>query len=152
MGADNEIERDADRGTGRVRIRAAALHGTSVLGAEIVGLDEVPALAVAAAAADGTTRFVDVGELRVKESDRLATVSASIQAVGGTADVDGDALVVEGGVLRGGRVDSCGDHRIAMAAAVAGLASTGEAVTIEGWEAVATSYPGFEQDLGECTP
>ncbi len=92
-----------------------------------------------------------MGELRVKESDRLATVSASVRAVGGTAEVDGDALVVEGGTLRGGRVDSHGDHRIAMAAAVAGLASAGGPVTIEGWEAVATSYPRFEQDLGECT-
>ena len=152
MGADIEVERDADAGTGTVRVRAAALHGTSVVGAEIVGLDEVPALAVAAAAAEGTTRFVDVGELRVKESDRLATVSGSVRAVGGTAEVDGDALVIEGGTLQGGHIDAHGDHRIAMAAAVAGLASAGEAVTVEGWDAVATSYPRFEQDLGECTP
>ena len=131
-------------------MRAAALHGTSVLGAEIVGLDEVPALAVAAGAAEGVTRFVDVGELRVKESDRLATVSASVRAVGGSAEVDGDALVIEGGALRGGTVESHGDHRIAMAAAVAGLASVEGPVTIVGWEAVATSYPRFEQDLGEC--
>jgi 3-phosphoshikimate 1-carboxyvinyltransferase len=151
MGADIEVDLDAVAGTGTVRVRSAALHGTSVLGAEIVGLDEVPALAVAAGAAEGTTRFVDVGELRVKESDRLATVSAALAAVGGRAEVDGDALVIEGGTLQGGRVESQGDHRIAMAAAVAGLASAGEAVTIEGWEAVATSYPRFEQDLGECT-
>jgi len=121
-----------------------------VVGAEIVGLDEVPALAVAAAAADGTTRFLDVGELRVKESDRLATVSAGLRAVGGRAEVDGDALVVDGGTLRGGTVEAHGDHRIAMAAAVAGLASVDAPVTIEGWEAVATSYPCFEQDLREC--
>jgi 3-phosphoshikimate 1-carboxyvinyltransferase len=118
---------------------------------EIVGLDEVPALAIAAAAAEGVTRFVDVGELRLKESDRLATVQAAVQAVGGFAEVDGDALVVEGGALRGGHVESHGDHRIAMAAAVAGLASAGDPVTVEGWECVATSYPGFEQDLRECT-
>ena len=150
MGADIEIDHDEAAGTGSVRVRAAALHGTSVLGAEIVGLDEVPALAVAAGAAEGVTRFVDVGELRVKESDRLATVSAGIRAVGGSAEVDGDALVIEGGALRGGTVESHGDHRIAMAAAVAGLASVEGPVTIEGWEAVATSYPRFEQDLGEC--
>ena len=149
MGAAIEIDHD-ELGTGSVRVQAAALHGTTVAGAEIVGLDEVPALAVAAGAADGTTRFVDVGELRVKESDRLATVSASVRAVGGTAEVDGDALVVEGGTLQGGTVASHGDHRIAMAAAVAGLASAGGPVTIDGWEAVATSYPRFEQDLGEC--
>jgi 3-phosphoshikimate 1-carboxyvinyltransferase len=150
MGADLEIDHDPEAGTGTVRVRPAALHGTTVAGAEIVGLDEVPALAIAAGAAEGMTRFVDVGELRVKESDRLATVSAALRAVGGTAEVDGDALVIDGGTLRGGVVASHGDHRIAMAAAVAGLASVDAAVTIEGWEAVATSYPRFEQDLGEC--
>jgi 3-phosphoshikimate 1-carboxyvinyltransferase len=150
MGADLEIDHDPEAGTGTVRVRPAALHGTTVAGAEIVGLDEVPALAIAAGAAEGMTRFVDVGELRVKESDRLATVSAALRAVGGTAEVDGDALVIDGGTLRGGVVASHGDHRIAMAAAVAGLASVDAPVTIEGWEAVATSYPRFEQDLGEC--
>lgn len=152
MGADLEIDRDPATGTGTVRVRPAPLRATTVTGAEIVGLDEVPALAVAAAVAEGTTRFLDVGELRVKESDRLATVSGSLKALGGTATVDGDALVVEGGTLRGGVVDAHGDHRIAMASAVAGLASTGAPVTIEGWQAVATSYPGFEQDLEACTP
>jgi 3-phosphoshikimate 1-carboxyvinyltransferase len=151
MGADIDVEEGSDTGTGTVRVRAASLVGTTVDGTEIVGLDEVPALAVAAAGATGTTRFLDVGELRVKESDRLATVSEAVNAVGALALVDGDALVVEGGGLRGGRVHSHGDHRIAMAAAVAGLASTGDPVTVDGWEAVATSYPGFEADLRECT-
>jgi 3-phosphoshikimate 1-carboxyvinyltransferase len=147
MGADLEIDDDA----GEVRVRSAPLRGTSVLAEEIVGLDEVPALAIAAAAADGLTRFVDVGELRLKESDRLSTVRDAVQAVGGFAEVDGDALVVEGATLRGGVVDAHGDHRIAMAAAVAGLASAADPVTVAGWECVATSYPGFEEDLGECT-
>ena len=85
-----------------MRVRAAALcTADRRCGAEILGLDEIPALAVAAAAADGTTRFVGVGELRVKESDRLATIAASVRAVGGTADVDGDALVIEGGTPAG---------------------------------------------------
>jgi 3-phosphoshikimate 1-carboxyvinyltransferase len=74
-----------------------------------------------------------------------------VGAVGGFAEVDGDALVVEGGVLRGGTVDAHGDHRIAMAGAVAGLASADAPVTVDGWECVATSYPAFERDLGECT-
>jgi 3-phosphoshikimate 1-carboxyvinyltransferase len=147
MGADLEVDEE----TGSVRVRAAPLRGTAVLAEEIVGLDEVPALAIAAAAAEGVTRFVDVGELRVKESDRLATVRAAVQAVGGFAEVDGDALVVEGATLRGGTVESHGDHRIAMAAAVAGLASAADPVTVRGWECVATSYPGFEQDLEACT-
>ena len=145
MGADIEVE------GGDVHVRSAPLRGTAVLAEEIVGLDEVPALAVAAAAAEGVTRFVDVGELRLKESDRLATVRGAVQAVGGFAEVDGDALVVEGGTIRGGLVDAHGDHRIAMAAAVAGLASAGDPVTVEGWESVATSYPTFEEDLRECT-
>jgi 3-phosphoshikimate 1-carboxyvinyltransferase len=145
MGADIEVD------GGDVRVRSAPLKATAVLAEEIVGLDEVPALAIAAAAAEGVTRFVDVGELRLKESDRLATVRGAVQAVGGFAEVDGDALVVEGGTLQGGVVDAHGDHRIAMAAAVAGLASAGDPVTVEGWESVATSYPGFEADLRECT-
>jgi 3-phosphoshikimate 1-carboxyvinyltransferase len=145
MGADISVEgRD-------LRVRSAPLRATAVLAEEIVGLDEVPALAIAAAAAEGVTRFVDVGELRLKESDRLATVRDAVHAVGGVAEVDGDALVVEGGALRGGQVDAHGDHRIAMAAAVAGLASAADPVVIEGWESVATSYPGFEEDLRECT-
>jgi 3-phosphoshikimate 1-carboxyvinyltransferase len=147
MGADLEVDDEA----GRVRVRSAPLRGTAVLAEEIVGLDEVPALAIAAAAAEGVTRFVDVGELRLKESDRLATVRGAVQAVGGFADVDGDALVVEGATLRGGVVDAHGDHRIAMAAAVAGLASAADPVIVHGWECVATSYPGFEEDLEECT-
>ncbi len=147
MGADLEVDREA----GSVRVRSAPLAATSVAAAEIVGLDEVPALAVAAAAAEGATRFLDVGELRVKESDRLATVAGSLHALGITAGADGDTLVVEGGHLQGGTVDAHGDHRIAMAAAVAGLASNGEPVTVDGWESVATSYPGFEQDLEACT-
>jgi 3-phosphoshikimate 1-carboxyvinyltransferase len=147
MGADLEV----DHGARSVRVRSAPLVATTVAATEIIGLDEVPALAVAAAAAEGTTRFVDVGELRVKESDRLATVTGTLQAVGATAGADGDTLVVEGGRLRGGVVDAHGDHRIAMAAAVAGLASAGDPVSIDGWESVATSYPGFEQDLAWCT-
>lgn len=146
MGADLEI----DEVTGSVRVRAAELGATTIEAGEITGLDEVPALAVAAAAAHGTTRFVDVGELRLKESDRLATVSGGLRALGIETEADGDTLVVEGGALRGGVVDAHGDHRIAMAAAVAGLAAAAP-VTVEGWEAVATSYPRFEDDLEACT-
>lgn len=106
MGADLEVDHDEATGAGSVRVRSAPLRATTVDGAEIVGLDEVPALAVAAACAEGVTRFVDVGELRVKESDRQATATALVHAVGGRAEVDGDAVVVEGGVISGGVVDS----------------------------------------------
>ncbi len=150
MGATIEIE-EAGNLTGSVTSYTCALHGTVIEAAEIPSLDEVPILAVAAAAALGTTRFRDVGELRVKESDRLAGTAELVRAFGAEATIEGDDLVVEGSgaPLRPARVDAHGDHRMAMAAAVAGSAcpaSTGE-TTISGWRTVATSYPGFADTL-----
>jgi 3-phosphoshikimate 1-carboxyvinyltransferase len=131
--------------TADLTARPAPLVGTEVGAAEIPSLDEVPALAVAAAGAEGTTVFHDVGELRVKESDRLASVARLVRAFGAGAEVSGDDLVVEGaGHLSPGVVDAEGDHRIAMAAAVAGLAAGAGTTVVTGWEAVATSYPGFD--------
>jgi 3-phosphoshikimate 1-carboxyvinyltransferase len=122
---------------------------------EIPSLDEVPILAVAAAAALGTTRFRDVGELRVKESDRLSGTVELVRAFGGQAEADGDDLVVEGSgePLHPGRVDARGDHRMAMAAAVAGAACPrpSDRTTIVGWDSVATSYPGFGDHLASLT-
>ncbi len=150
MGATIEVE-ESGNGTGSLTAYYALLHGTTVEAAEIPSLDEVPILAVAAAAAVGTTRFSDVGELRVKESDRLAGTAELVGAFGGAARVEGDDLVVEGGggPLRPGRVDARGDHRMAMAAAVAAAAcpAVGDLTTIAGWESVGTSYPGFSDDL-----
>jgi 3-phosphoshikimate 1-carboxyvinyltransferase len=150
MGATIEMD-EAGSLTGSVTSYTCALHGTVIEAAEIPALDEVPILAVAAATALGTTRFKDVGELRVKESDRLAGVAELVRAFGADAAVDGDDLVVEGSgaPLRPARIDARGDHRMAMAAAVAGSAcpaSAGE-TTITGWGAVATSYPGFADTL-----
>lgn len=143
MGADLQVDRSA----GRVRARTSALRGTRVEAAEIPGLDEIPVLAVAAAHADGPSRFVDMAELRVKESDRLTTTLALLEAFGAAAAIDGEDLtVVGGGTAGGGEVDAFGDHRIAMAGVVAGLAAEGR-TTIRGWEMVATSYPGFAEDL-----
>jgi 3-phosphoshikimate 1-carboxyvinyltransferase len=124
------------------------LHGTGVRGDEIPGLvDEIPILAVAAALAAGDTGYAGVGELRLKESDRVATVIEALAALGATATYDDEGLHVRGGAkLQGATAHSHWDHRIAMALAVAGLAAEGT-TTIEGWEAVATSYPGFERDL-----
>ncbi|HZU81184.1 MAG TPA: 3-phosphoshikimate 1-carboxyvinyltransferase [Acidimicrobiales bacterium] len=130
-----------------LRVRSAALRATEVHAAEITGLDEVPALAVAAALAEGTTAFRAVGELRVKESDRFTGVVELVRSFGGSARAEGDDLLVDGtGALRAGVLDARGDHRMAMAGAVAALAAPGES-TIRGWEAVATSYPGFGDDL-----
>ncbi len=138
---------DHDPATGDLTVCSADLVGTVVEPSEVPGLvDEVPVLAVAAAYAEGQTRFVGVAELRVKETDRLSTVCSELGAMGVTVWVDGDDLVVEGGRPRGGDVDSHGDHRIAMACAVAALAADGP-TTVAGWEAVSTSYPGFGTDL-----
>jgi 3-phosphoshikimate 1-carboxyvinyltransferase len=137
-------------GTTAIRAIAGPLRATTVQASEIPSLDEVPALAVAAAVAEGTTVFSDVGELRVKEVDRLAAVAALVEAFGASARVDGDTLAITGvgGPLRGARVDSEGDHRMAMAAAVAALAARpGERSLITGFAAVATSYPAFAADL-----
>ncbi|MEY2569364.1 MAG: 3-phosphoshikimate 1-carboxyvinyltransferase [Actinomycetota bacterium] len=143
MGADVTVEGDT------IHARASSLHGTEVDAVEIPSLDEVPVLAVAAAAAEGATTFHDAGELRLKESDRIATVVSELRALGVTAEGEGDTLVVHGGGLRAGDVRSHGDHRIAMAMAVAGLSVPGT-TRIEGWDAVATSYPAFEEDLRAC--
>jgi 3-phosphoshikimate 1-carboxyvinyltransferase len=147
MGAD--VERVGERS---LRARwSPGLHATDVDGDEVPGLvDEIPVLAVAAALAEGTTTFGGAGELRVKETDRVATVSSELAALGADVRPTADGMVVTGGArLAGATVRSHGDHRVAMAMAVAAMAADGETV-IEGWEAVATSYPGFEDELRRC--
>jgi 3-phosphoshikimate 1-carboxyvinyltransferase len=150
MGALIEVAETA-MGTGSVTSRTSPLNGTVIESSEIPSLDEVPVLAVAAALAQGATRFRDVGELRVKESDRLVGTVELVTAFGGRAVVEGDDLVVTGSAetWHAGRIDARGDHRMAMAAAIAGAACPkgGEVTTITGWESVATSYPGFAADL-----
>lgn len=155
MGADIAVERENPvEHTADLRVRAAPLRATTVAGSEVADvIDEIPVLAVAAACAEGVTTFADAGELRVKESDRIVTTVAALRALGAGAEERPDGLVVAGpggvGRIRGGAVDAAGDHRIAMAAAVAALASA-EGARISGWEAVATSYPTFEEDLRRC--
>ncbi len=151
MGAAIEVEPRAERGgepTGRLRVRPAPLRGVEVGGAEVpLAIDELPLVALAACFAEGTTTIGDAAELRRKESDRIATVTAALTALGGRVEETEDGMVVEGtGGLRGGAIDSHGDHRIAMLGAVAGLASR-EGVEVRGMEAAAVSYPGFESDL-----
>jgi 3-phosphoshikimate 1-carboxyvinyltransferase len=139
---------DEGRGVGSITTEHSGLQGTTVVAAEIPSLDEVPILAVAAMVADGPTRFVDMGELRVKESDRLAGTVSLVRAFGGAAHIDGDDLVVDGGtVLTPGTVDAAGDHRMAMAAAIAAAACRSGVSAVTGWESVATSYPGFAANL-----
>jgi 3-phosphoshikimate 1-carboxyvinyltransferase len=132
-----------------LRVRSAPLQATQVGGAEIpLAIDELPLVALAACFAEGTTTIRDAEELRRKESDRIETVTAALRALGGKVEPTEDGMVIEGsGGLRGGTIDSHGDHRIAMLGAVAGLASQ-EGVEVRGMDAAAVSYPGFEQDLG----
>jgi len=150
MGAEIETEPTGPQ-TGTVTARhSPGLRGTTIGGDEVAGLiDEVPVLAVAAAVADGPTEIRDAAELRVKESDRVATTAALLDAFGAGVEARADGLRITGGAhLRaGGSVDAGGDHRIAMSAAVAALVAAG-ATRITGWGAVRTSYPGFEDDLG----
>lgn len=148
MGASVGIGTEAD-GAAELSAAHSALHATDVDAAEIPSLDEVPALAVAAAAAVGRTTFRDVGELTVKESDRLAATVALVGAIGALAWAEGDHLVVEGAGQMGTgpvRFASGGDHRLAMAAMVAAMASPAGG-TVGGVASVDTSYPGFLDHL-----
>jgi 3-phosphoshikimate 1-carboxyvinyltransferase len=126
-----------------LRVRYAPLHGIN-LPTELVPdmIDEFPALFVAAALACGVTRIEGVAELRVKESDRLAVMSHALQALGCKLEETADGAVIEGGVLHGGRLDSHGDHRIAMSLAIAGQVASGD-VEILDCANVDTSFPGF---------
>ncbi|HIG24531.1 MAG TPA: 3-phosphoshikimate 1-carboxyvinyltransferase [Acidimicrobiia bacterium] len=133
--------------SGDLTVCSGPLEATTVTAAEVPGLvDEVPVLAIAAACAIGTTVFEGLAELRVKESDRLATVEAMLVALGAQVEVTGDQMAVTGGPLAGGLIETHRDHRIAMAGAIAGLVASGS-TRISDWDAVATSYPNFGQDL-----
>ena len=152
MGAQIEVEDEREvsgEPIANLRIRSAPLQSTDVGGAEIpLAIDELPLVALAACFAEGTTTIRGAEELRRKESDRIETVTAALSALGGRVEPMPDGVVIEGtGGLRGGTIDSHGDHRIAMLGAVAGLASK-DGVEVGGMDAAAVSYPGFEQDLG----
>jgi 3-phosphoshikimate 1-carboxyvinyltransferase len=151
MGAQIEVVPEGEEGgepIGTVAVRASELQGTEVGGAEIpLAIDELPLVALAACFAEGETTIRDAAELRRKESDRIATVSEALNALGGRVEATEDGMVIAGTAgLRGGAVDSHGDHRIAMLGAVAGLASR-EGVEVSGMDVAAVSYPGFEADL-----
>lgn len=135
-------------GTLQIRGPKSGLGGTNIAGAEAAALmDEVPILAVLATQTTAGIRFEDVAELRVKESDRIETVAANLRAMGARCEAGPSSLEVPGKQrLRGARVVTRGDHRIAMAFAVAGLWAEGETV-IEDSECAAVSYPEFFADL-----
>jgi 3-phosphoshikimate 1-carboxyvinyltransferase len=131
--------------TGDLTIRRSALTGIDVPVEHVASaIDEFPVLFVAAACAQGTTRLRGAEELRHKETDRLAVMAAALLALGASVREYADGMDVIGGQLTGGRVDSCGDHRVAMAAAVASLGIRGAGtIEISNAAQVATSFPGF---------
>jgi len=131
-----------------IRVRYASLRGIEIGGALIPRLiDELPVLAVAAAFAEGTTIVREAAELRVKESDRIAVMTEELGKLGAEIVAQADGFMVSGGKkLTGGRVSSCGDHRIAMSLCVAALAASSP-VTLDDPDCMAVSYPGFLKTL-----
>jgi 3-phosphoshikimate 1-carboxyvinyltransferase len=146
MGAHVEtgIRGEDPEPVGWIEARSSRLGGTEVRAEEVPALiDEVPILAVAAAFGHGELLVRGASELRVKESDRIATLAEGLRRLGGAVDEHPDGLTVRGGTpLRGASVRSHGDHRIAMALAIAGLAAEGE-TTIEDAGCIAVSFPEF---------
>jgi 3-phosphoshikimate 1-carboxyvinyltransferase len=146
MGADISVDNERSSGgedIGDLVVRYRRLHGVA-LPLDIVPdmIDEFPALFVAAAVADGLTTIRGAAELRVKESDRIASMAAGLQACGVKIDELPDGAMIQGGTIGGGVIDSHGDHRIAMSFAIAGLVASAP-ITIGDCANVATSFPGF---------
>jgi 3-phosphoshikimate 1-carboxyvinyltransferase len=156
MGADLTLERRrevAGEPVADLRVRGMRLRSAQVAAHEIPGLvDEVPALAVAAALAEGDTVIEGAGELRLKEVDRLAALAGEMTALGAAVQADGDVLRIRGGrALTGAEVQSRGDHRMAMSLAVAGLFADGETL-VRDVACVETSFPGFAELLRAVAP
>jgi 3-phosphoshikimate 1-carboxyvinyltransferase len=148
MGADIDVVNPRTLGgepAGDLRVTHRPLRGIRIPRDQVpLAIDELPAILIAAACAEGETVLSGAEELRVKESDRIAAMAAGLMALGVDARETPDGMVVRGGGLRGGVVESLGDHRIAMAFAMAGLAAAGE-ITIRDCKNVDTSFPGFVQ-------
>ena len=155
MGARIEVagERvECGEPVGDLVVQPAPLVACDIAAADVPALvDELPALAVAQARARGTSRVRGAGELRIKETDRIRAVVHALRAIGGTALEVEDGWDVTGGPLRGGTVESDGDHRIAMAFGIAALA-TGGPVRVRDAEMIDTSYPRFYSDLRDRVP
>jgi len=151
MGAEVRIEKRGDQmgePVGDLLVSPASLRGTEVAAGEIPGLiDEIPLLAVVASRAEGNTIFRRVGELRVKESDRLGLLAENLRAVGAQAEVQGDDLIIEGGQQPPrGRITTAADHRLAMAFAVLRTLPQSE-IRIDDMACSAVSFPRFRETL-----
>lgn len=148
MGADIEMLNPREIGgepVADIRLRSAALKGIEIPENLVpLAIDEFPVLFVAAACADGTTRLSGAAELRVKESDRIQAMADGLAKLGIDNEVKPDGIIIQGGEIGSGVVDSHGDHRIAMAFSVASLAASGE-IRITDCANVNTSFPGFAE-------
>ena len=154
MGAEINVmpsDDESPEAIGTIEVRGRELYGTTVSGAEIPAvIDELPLVAVAGVLADGETLITNAGELRVKESDRIACMAANLRLIGAEVEEFPDGMRIRGGCpIRGGvRVKSYGDHRVAMAMAVAALFAS-DSITIEDVGCVGISYPEFWRHLRE---
>jgi len=156
MGADIEITETDGAATepiGEVRVRggrqlrAVRLHGAAAAGL----IDELPLVAILMAAAEGVSELRDAGELRVKESDRIATTVSGLRSIGAQADELADGWRVAGGAPRSGAIVTHGDHRIAIAFTVAALTGVATGVDLDDPACVAVSYPTFWADAAAVT-
>jgi 3-phosphoshikimate 1-carboxyvinyltransferase len=152
MGADIEVLNQREIGgepVADLRVRSAKLNGIKIPEDQVpLAIDEFPAIFIAAACADGETVLTGAEELRVKESDRIQVMADGLLALGIDAKSTPDGIRIQGGSLKGGEVDSHGDHRIAMSFAMAALRAEGE-ITINDCRNVDTSFPGFVQLAGQ---
>jgi len=148
MGANLELLNPREAGgepVADIRVRAANLRGIRIPEDQVpLAIDEFPALFIAAACAQGETVLTGAHELRVKESDRIAVMAQGLKQLGIAVRETPDGIVIQGGRLQGGEVDSHGDHRIAMSFAVAALAASGP-ITVRDCKNVDTSFPGFAE-------
>jgi 3-phosphoshikimate 1-carboxyvinyltransferase len=156
MGAEIDMSVTDDAGpepTGDIRVRGGRpLSAVAIGGAEVpLLIDELPLLAIAMAAADGTSEVRDARELRVKESDRIAATVAGLRGIGANVEELPDGWRVSRGMPAEARIATHGDHRIAIAFAVAAAAGVAKAVELDDPECVSVSYPGFWDDLATVT-
>jgi len=161
MGGDIQLlnRRDeAGEPVADIRVKSAPLHGVTI-GADLIPqtIDEFPILCVAAAVAEGQTIVTGADELRVKESDRIATMAAELRAMGAQVDERPDGMVIQGlgrtkenGRLQATNGRSHGDHRVAMSLAIAALTAPSESV-VQDTECIETSFPNFSESLSRLT-
>lgn len=146
MGADIELNNESEIGgepVADIRVRSSSLKGIKIPEDQVpLAIDEFPAIFIAAACAEGETVLTGAKELRVKESDRIQAMADGLTELGIDAEAKEDGIVIQGGQMTGGTVDSCGDHRIAMSFTIAGLRAAAP-ITILDCANVNTSFPSF---------